>query len=133
MTFRASFCDPFKSDIIEYGVVESDKIMEAFDRVPWTDLLTKMQNAKDSEIHHSPSLEIENVTNKNGIVLSALNGGEWYIFYKRPKKVKILFGLIERMNNDYITEVHGQTEKDAKECLEALIKNDLEFLDKKIK
>ncbi|TLX72462.1 hypothetical protein E9993_17875 [Labilibacter sediminis] len=92
-----------------------------------------MQNAKESEIHYSPSLEIENITNNNGLSLSALDGGEWYIFYKRPKKVKILFGLIERMNDNYVTEIHGQTEKDAKECLEALIKNELEFLDKKVK
>nr|WP_319401739.1 hypothetical protein [uncultured Carboxylicivirga sp.] len=133
MTFRASFCHPFKSDIIEYGTVESDRIIEAFEKVPWTELLNKMQNAKDSEIHYSPSFEIENIKNKNGLAISALDGGEWYIFYKRPKKVKILFGLIERMNDNYVTEIHGQTEKDAKECLEALLKNNFEFLDNKIK
>ncbi len=133
MTFKASFCDPFKSDIIEYGMVESDKIMDAFDKIPWLQLLTKMKAAKDSEIHYSPSFEIENTTNNHGLSLSALDGGEWYIFYKRPKKVKLLFGLIERLNKNYLTEVHGQTEKDAKECMKALINNDLEYLNEKVK
>ncbi len=27
MNFRASFCDPFKPDIIEIGDIEKDKIM----------------------------------------------------------------------------------------------------------
>lgn len=127
MTFKVSFCDPFKPDIIEYGEVESDKIMQAFDHVPWNELLAKMQTAKDSDIHYSPSFEIENTDNNNGLSLSALDGGEWYIFYKRPKRVKLLFGLMERMNKNYLTEIHGQTEKDAKECLQALLNNDLEF------
>lgn len=133
MTFRASFCDPFKSDIIEYGVVDTNKIMEAFDKIPFSQLLEKMKGAKDSEIHYSPSFEVENTTNNHGLSLSAVDGSEWYIFYKRPKKVKLLFGLIEKMNKNYLTEVHGQTEKDVRECLNALINNDLEFLDKKVK
>ena len=70
---------------------------------------------------------------KNGLSVSAVDGNEWYIFYKRPKLEKKIFGLIEKMNNDYLTDITGQTEKDVKECLTALINNDLEFLERKIK
>ena len=133
MNFRASFCDPLKPDIIEIGDVEKGKIMELFDNIPWSEHLAKMETVKDSEIHYSPSLEIENKDNRNGIVVSAIDGQEWYIFYKRPKRVKMFFGLFERMNDNYLTEIHGQTENDARKCLEALIRNDLQFLENKIK
>jgi hypothetical protein len=37
------------------------------------------------------------------------------------------------MNNDYLTDITGQTESDVRDCLTALINNDLEFLERKIK
>lgn len=133
MNFRASFCDPFKPDIIEMGDIEKDKIMETFEKIPWNKLLDEMKTKKESDIHYSPSLEIENKDNKNGLSVSAVDGKEWYIFFKRPKMVKKFFGLTEKMNNDYLTEITGQSENDVKECLTALINNDLEFLERKIK
>ncbi len=133
MNFRASFCDPFKPKIIEIGNIEKEKIIETFEKIPWKELLNKMESSKSEEIYYSPSLEIENKDNKNGIVISAVDGREWYIFFKRPKLVKKLFGLIEKMDENYTTEIQGQTEKDAFDCLNALINNDLEFLERKIK
>jgi len=118
MNFRASFCDPFKPDIIEMGSIEKDKIVETFERIPWNKLLDEMKLKKENEIYYSPSLEIENRDNKNGLSVSAVDGNEWYIFYKRPKMVKWFFGLIERMDNNYLTDIRGQTEKDVKACLE---------------
>ena len=133
MNFRASFCDPFKPDIIEIGNIEQEKILETFHKIPWADYLAKMKTAKQKEIFYSPSLEIENKDNKNGLSVSAIDGAEWYIFYKRPKLVKRFFGLTEKMDNDYLTDIQGQTEKDVLDCLNALINNDLNFLENKIK
>jgi hypothetical protein len=133
MNFRASFCDPFKSDIIEIGYISKNEIMETFDKIPWTEYLAKMKTAKQSDIHYSPSLEIENKDNRNGLSVSAVDGTEWYIFYKRPKLVKRFFGLVEKLDNNYLTDIQGQTENDVRICLEALIKNDLKFLEEKIK
>jgi len=133
MKFRASFCDPFKPDIIEMGDIEKDKIMETFEKIPWNKLLDEMKLKKENEIYYSPSLEIENKDNKNGLSVSIVDGKEWYIFYKRPKMVKKFFGLIKKMDNDYLTDITGQSENDVKECLTALINNDLEFLERKIK
>jgi len=133
MNFRASFCDPFKPKIVEIGNIEKEKIIETFEKIPWKELLNKIESSKSEEIYYSPSLEIENKDNKNGIVISAVDGREWYIFFKRPKLVKKLFGLIEKMDENYTTEIQGQTEKDALDCLNAIINNDLEFLERKIK
>jgi hypothetical protein len=133
MNFRASFCDPFKSDIIEIGGIEKDKIMQHFESIPWTELLEKMKNANEKDIYYSPSLEIENKANKNGLSVSAVDGTEWYIFFKRPKLVKKFFGLTEKMDDNYLTDITGQNIDDVRKCLSALIENDLKYLEEKIK
>ena len=59
---------------------------------------------------------------------------EFYIFYKRPISVvkKQFFRKPQTVVEDYISEITGQTKEDVIECLNALIKNDLEFLRRKI-
>lgn len=132
MKFRASFCDPFKPDVIELGEINQEEIMENFENIPWNDLLEKMRKVDPNEIHYSPSLEIENKTNNNGLSVSAVDETEWYIFFKRPKMVKKWFGLVEKMDQNYLTHVTGQTIEDVKKSLDALIKNDLEYLESRI-
>ncbi len=133
MNFRASFCDPFKPDIIEIGDIDKDKVLELFNQIPWTEYIEKMKTANNTEIYYSPSLEIENKNNRNGLSVSAIDEEEWYIFFKRPKRVKRFFGLSEKMNENYLTDIQGQTKKDVRDCLDALIRNDLLFLEDKIK
>ena len=132
MKFRASFCDPFNPTIIELGEIPRDKIFEKFDSFPWLDLIKKMSTAKQNEIHYSPSFEVDNLDNKNGLSVSAIDGKEWYIFYKRPKKVKVL-GLFEKLNQNYLTDIKGQTEEEVRNCISALLDNNLDYLDNKIK
>jgi hypothetical protein len=132
MKFRASFCDPFNPNIIELGEIPIEKIIEKFESIHWNDILTKMKSVKPNEIFYSPSLEIENIDNKNGVTVSAINEKEWYIFFKRPKKTKLL-GLFEKLNKNYLTEVHGQTTNDVKECIYALINENLDYLEARIK
>lgn len=133
MNFRASFCDPFEPDITEIGEIEMDKIMQRFENIPWTQFLERMKNANENDIYYSPSLEIENKTNKNGLSVSAIDETEWYIFFKRPKLVKKFFGLSEKINDNYLTHITGQNIDDVRKCLMALINNDLKYLEDKIK
>src|SRR5690349_14320566 len=91
INFRASFCDPFKPDIIELGDIQKEKIIDKFEDTPWYDFLRKMTTTKQEEVFYSPSLEVENKDTKHGLTISAVgdpNKYEFYIFYKRPKKVK---------------------------------------------
>ena len=136
MAYRASLCDPFKPEIIELGEIDRRDIIEKFKSIKWVEYLQQMQQAEDRDIYYSPSLEIENKENKNALSISAVGGNEafeFYIFYKRPKLVKKLFGLFETMNENYITEIHNQTEKDSVDCLQALIDNRIHLLETKIK
>jgi hypothetical protein len=135
MNFRASFCDPFQKDIIELGSISRDSIVDKFEKTRWADILRQMSRAKEDDIHYSPSLEIENKDNKHGLAISAVgdpNNFEFYIFYKRPKNIKSFFGLREKTNENYTTDKTGQTKQDVIDCLNALIKNDTEFLENKL-
>ena len=133
MEFRASFCNPFRKNIIELGTIQKEKVIEKFHSIEWKDYLKRMDSANKDEIYYSPSLEVENMTNKNGLSISIVDDNNWYIFYKRPKREKVFFGLFEKMNENYLTEITEQREKDAIDCLNALLRNDLEFLERKIK
>ena len=135
MNFRASFCDPLRKDIIELGDISKDSILDKFEQTPWNDFLYKMANAKEDEIFYSPSLEIENKETKHGLSISAVgdpNNFEFYIFYKRPKKVKSFLGFKEKINDNYMTDKTGQTKQDVLDCLNALLRNDTEYLANKI-
>jgi hypothetical protein len=134
--FRHSFCDPFKPDIIELGDIESQEIINKFEQLPWDEIMSRMGKAKESEIHFSPSLDFEDRTTKHGIAISGLGDKsleEFYVFYKRPKKVKNFFGLTSRDNPDYLTEVTGQTKENVIGILEAFIQGEYELLDSIIK
>jgi len=133
MPFRASFCDPFEKNIIEMGKIEKDKIMELFENTAWIELLTKMKTDKHAVIHYAPSLEIENTDNRHGLCITAINGCEWDIFYKRPKLKKMFFGLYQKTDPNFITDLNLQSTAEIKTCLMALMNNELEYLDNKIR
>lgn len=135
-TFRHSFCNPFKPEVIELGDVESQEIISRFEQIPWDEIISRMREAKESEIHYSPSLEFEDKTTKHGVSISGVGTSgleEFYVFYKRPKRVKKFFGLIENDNPEYLTDVTGQTKKNVIDVLNALINGEYDFLDRKIK
>ena len=135
-TFRHSFCDPFKPEVIELGDVESQEIIRRFEQIPWDEIISRMGTAKESEIHYSPSLEFEDKATKHGVSVSGVGTSsleEFYVFYKRPKRVKKFFGLIESDNPEYLTDVTGQTKEDVMDVLNALINGEYDFLDRKIK
>jgi hypothetical protein len=134
MNFRASFCDPFQKEIIELGDISKDSIVNTFEKTPWIDFLRKMESGGQKKIYCSPSLEIENKETKHGLSISAVGDPdhfEFYIFYKRPKKVKSFLGLKEKIKEGYVTDKTGQTKQDVLDCLNALLRNDTEYLGNK--
>lgn len=136
MKYRGSICEPFNKNIIEIGEIPESKVIETFENFKWTEYLKEMQIKPENEVCFSPSLEIENIENKNGLTISAVGepgNFEFYIFYKRPKEVKQLFGLIKRSVPNFDSIITGQTKKDVLLCLHALLKSDLAFLEEKIK
>jgi hypothetical protein len=119
---------------VEMGAIDKSQMLDVFDRFPWTDMLARMKNAKESEVHFSPSLEFENKTTKQGISISIIEDDtaeEFYVFYKRPKIVAKLFGLIKRLDENLLSDRTGQTRGDARDAVVALMNNDSATLEKR--
>jgi hypothetical protein len=135
MSFKASFCHPLKKDVIDMGNVPNDKVIDTFKNTDWKECLVQAENFA-GDPYYSPSLEIENTDNKNSLEISAVGEPDdfcFYVFYKRPKEVSGLFGLSKKMDENYVTDITDQNEQDVLACLNALLKNDLLFLENKIK
>lgn len=134
MTFRASFCGPTSPEITEIGRIDEQEIIKKFSDVNWSGYLSDMRNLPEAKVHYSPSLEIENQENKNGLTISAIGGPQnfhFLVFYKRPKKIKFL-GLFERMNQNYSSYKDNCNREEAIAYLEALKRNDLGLLEAEI-
>lgn len=130
--FRYSICEPTNPKIIEKGKIDFLEIINTFQNFPWKSHLEEMKDAKN--IYHSPSLEFENSSNKNALSISAVgevDKYEFYIFFKRAKIQKTWFGLSEKLNNNFISELRDQNEEETTEILNALVNNDLAFLERK--
>ncbi len=133
MKFTVSFGNPFQKEVVDLGVMERHKIVEKFNSIDWNDYLKRMELADESEIYYSPSFEVVNTADTHGLAFYATGKNEWYVFYKRPKRVKVFFGLFERLNENYLTETEEQTKQDVINYLNALLDNNLEFLEEKLK
>lgn len=116
------------------GEIGREKILDIVDRFPWTDLLDKMNAANESDIHFSPSVEFENKQTRHGLAISIVEserGNEFYIFYKRPKMVTNLFGLVKRMDDNYTSDRTGQTSNDVRDAVRALVMDDMMTLERR--
>ena len=93
MNFKYSICYPDKSDI-EYlnKPISKEKVIDIAKNYPWREQL----NSKGD--HYSPSLDFVNLDNNCSLGLSAMfdknNNIEFSLWFNRPKKVKIFFGLL---------------------------------------
>ena len=134
MNYRGSFCEPFSPDIIELGDIREEDIIDKFESINWVNYLKQMEGMKEEEIHYSPSLEIENKDTRHGLSISAVgdpNTYEFYIFYKRPKLVTKLFGLVKNLDENFLSDRTGQTSNDVRDAVTALINDDLTVLEKR--
>ena len=132
--FRHSICEPLNPHIIEKGIIDERDIISTFQAFPWKDYLQQMEDARDSDIQYSPSLEFENQSAGIGLVASAVGSPDdfvFYLFFKRSKSRKKLFGLINRADHEVIDDLTGQSEEDVIRCLQALKMEDLDYLEQK--
>lgn len=131
--FHHSILDPLKEDPISMGPIEKDSILPMLDKFPWRDMLNRMKGVDDGKLFWSPSIEFENLETKKSVTVSIVEYDtgkiEYYIFYRRPKQVSLMFGLIQRFDQHHTTDRTGQTFKDAREAVIALLSNDEKTLE----
>jgi hypothetical protein len=99
MNYKYSICHPEKEDI-EYknSPISEKEVLEIAENYPWIEKLKFSDTLKQENVCYSPSLDFTSIENGKSFGLTAdydENGElEFSLWYNRPKKVKILFGLL---------------------------------------
>lgn len=134
--YHWTICEPDQPDVIDKGMIRKDEIMDTFLQYPWEEKLKILRNLPEDEICFSPSLEFEDMETGLGVVFSAVNGDagmEFYIFYKRDTVEKTFLGLSKRQVKGKVSDISDQQFEDARIFLEAFLKNDTAYMEKKIR
>ncbi|QHL89235.1 hypothetical protein GU926_18075 [Nibribacter ruber] len=134
--FHHTFSDPFSSEEVDLGYVDGGQLKQVFREFAWEEWLQKMEDSAIDDFHFSPTLNVFQKEQKREMLLSALKDkGKliFYVSYRRPQKVKRLFGLMERFEEKYTTEVLDQTKEQAAQLLQAFIEGDAAYLNEKVK
>ncbi len=98
MTFKYSICYPDKKNI-EYrnNTISGKDVLKIAENYPWTQQLDLSESINQNEVYYSPSLDFKCVENERSFCLAAMYDEQkkliFSIWYNRPKKVKVLFGL----------------------------------------
>jgi len=129
--FSVSFCDAIEPEMIPWGYMAPDTIMDHFEKIDWNAYFQKSMAARMDDIYFDPSLEVVHKEGKNGLVISAfgaLNQYKFNITYRRPKKEKKFFGLLNKVTENYSTAVQVPSMADAMDCLKAYLNQDTAYL-----
>jgi hypothetical protein len=99
MTFKYSICHPDKEEI-EYqdNSISGNKVLEIAKNYPWIEKLKFSDSLNQKNVYYSPSLDFTCIENRKSFCLTAnfdkIENLEFSLWYNRPKKVKVLFGLL---------------------------------------
>ncbi len=113
MTFKYSICYPDKADI-EYrnDPMSGEEVLEIAKTYPWIEQLNLLNSLNEERIHYNPSLDFTCIENGKSFSLTANYSDnkklEFSLWYNRPKRLKVLFGLLgekEKMTVDDVWSI----------------------------
>lgn len=108
MTFNYTICYPDREKIeLKDAPISGDEVLEIARNYQWLEQLQLLNTLDFDKVHYNPSLEFIHINNQRAFTLTANYNDqmnlEFSLWYKRPKKVKVLFGLLgetEKMKVD---------------------------------
>jgi len=117
MTFKYSICHSDKEDI-EYrnDPISGNEVLEIAKNYPWIEKLKFSDSLNRDDVYYNPSLDFTCIDNGKSFCLTANYSEdknlEFSLWYNRPKKVKVLFGLLgekEKMVVDDVWSINLET------------------------
>jgi hypothetical protein len=133
MTFNYSICHPDKENI-EYPpeTFEEKQVLEFAKNYPWKEQLQLSKELSGEKVFYSPSLDFRNIVVKSSFGLTADYENEkisFSLWYNRPKKVKILFGLLGQSEKMVVDDVGTFTFDEAIKYLEHYVNGNYAILE----
>lgn len=136
MNYTYSICHIDKSEI-EYNneTIDKEQILDIVKNYPWSDELKRMNEIDESKICYSPSLDFKNIDDSHSFCLTAEGEPMNYsysVWYKRPIKKKVLFGLMGEKGNLEVIDKHFEKEK-AIELLKRFLAKEYKSIEQEMK
>lgn len=133
--YKLTFCDPFAPSWMELENFPPEKVLDKFEEIRWSHHLGHSRACQLRE-YFSPSFCVENLALKRGIECWAVDndrGPEWFVFYKRPETIRTWLGLRRQYREDYVSNTVIRNKEEVIRCLQAFVRNDFEFLSRKVR
>ncbi|WP_298881436.1 hypothetical protein [uncultured Polaribacter sp.] len=135
MAFKYSICHPEKEDI-EYrnNPISEKEVIEIAKNYPWIEKLKFSNSLKQENVQYNPSLDFTNIKNKMSFCLTAAFDKneklEFSLWYNRPKKVKILFGLLGEKEKMVVDDYWSLNFEDSMMYLEYFVNGNYSKIEK---
>ncbi|ARV06162.1 hypothetical protein BTO04_05350 [Polaribacter sp. SA4-10] len=135
MNFKYSICHPEKEDI-EYknNPISEKEVLEISKNYAWIEKLKFSDTLNPESVCYSPSLDFTNIKNGKSFCLTAgydKNGKlEFSLWYNRPKKVKVLFGLLGEKEKMVVDDFWSLNFEESMKYLEYFVNGNYSTIEK---
>ncbi|GAB5564123.1 MAG: hypothetical protein Wins2KO_11860 [Winogradskyella sp.] len=138
MTYKYSICHPEKENIEYRNIpISSNDVMEIAQNYPWTEKLKFSDTLKPENIYYSPSLDFTCIENGKSFCLTAdydkSQNLEFSLWYNRPIKVKVLFGLLGEKEKMVVDDIWGFSLEQSLNYLEHFLNGNYSTIEKLFK
>jgi len=110
MSYKYSICYPDKEEI-EYrnNPISADEVLNIAKNYPWLEQLKFSDSLDQNKVYYSPSLDFNCIEDGKSFCLTANYNDkeqlEFSLWFNRPKKVKVLFGLLGEKEKVVVDDV----------------------------
>lgn len=135
MTYKYSICHPEKENI-EYrnSPISGSEVLEIFKNYPWIEKIKFSNSLKPENIYYSPSLDFTCIENGRSFCITAncyeSQKVEFSLWYNRPKKVKVLFGILGEKEKMVVDDIWGLSLEKSLTYLEQFVNGNYSLIEK---
>lgn len=107
--FQWTICDPLIADIIQKGDIEKTDIIKTFQAHTWQEMLKKQHDAKEEDLHFSPSIEFKNTNDGSSLSIVVIGKQQadhvFYAFYIPPGKTAENIQQAQNLSTDGVVDL----------------------------
>jgi hypothetical protein len=134
MNYKYSICYPDKEQIQYIDTpISGNEVVAIAKKFDWLEQLKLTESINPNKVYYSPSLDFKCIENERSFCLTAdFNKNkeiEFSLWYNRPKKVKILFGLLGESEKMVVDDVWNFKFDEAIKYLEHFVNRNYQIIE----
>ena len=137
MNYKISICHPDKKEIeVIPNSLDSKKAIAFFNDYPWKEQLELLDKMNQEKVQYNPSVRFTNTSNNISLEMTveSKNGKiSFSLWFERPVRTKILFGLLGEKDKMKLTDKWGFDHASAKQHLTAFLEENYDEVERIMK